>query len=575
MSKKKGNTSTIYKDIFMKKKSSFFLLLAVIIAGVVAESVNPYIYGKIIDSITNKELRTLKNYLFIFFVIMLAVQCLSILESLIGQKVTTLLENEIKEKLFSKIAVLKYCELDKYQSGELLNRLEFDAEAIIDYYIDLITSSVMIVFNLSISLFFIIRISGTLTIVSILMLPTSYFINFLFRNRIRMMQILMKKFNDKYYSFIEETLSNIRGIKIFQAEKRYLKKYKGYLEENYNIIMRNAKLTSLVSFLRGFVNNLFDILILFISALIIFGGKMTIGSMVAFNTYLQKLVEAITKIMDINMNKQNINVNYERIYTLLHEAEEEDENSEMEPLDGIFKVKFQNVSFRYTDRLVIDSLNFNIDGPGLYSIVGKNGSGKSTILKLLEMQYRCAEGEIQINGQRIENYGVYQIRSQTAYMAKEPFFINDTIANNLRIGCPDADKNQMKKVCRRVGIYEDILGFENQFATSLGEGGIRLSSGQKQRLGLARILLMDKPLILLDEVTSDLDGEIDQEIGNVIKEMAQTSIVINISHKPELVKISDWIMVIEDGNIVGTGIHSQLSEGCGQYKELFNQIQPE
>jgi len=486
-----------------------------------------------------------------------------------------LLENEIKEKLFSKIAVLKYCELDKYQSGELLNRLEFDAEAIIDYYIDLITSSVMIVFNLSISLFFIIRISGTLTIVSILMLPTSYFINFLFRNRIRMMQILMKKFNDKYYSFIEETLSNIRGIKIFQAEKRYLKKYKGYLEENYNIIMRNAKLTSLVSFLRGFVNNLFDILILFISALIIFGGKMTIGSMVAFNTYLQKLVEAITKIMDINMNKQNINVNYERIYTLLHEAEEEDENSEMEPLDGIFKVKFQNVSFRYTDRLVIDSLNFNIDGPGLYSIVGKNGSGKSTILKLLEMQYRCAEGEIQINGQRIENYGVYQIRSQTAYMAKEPFFINDTIANNLRIGCPDADKNQMKKVCRRVGIYEDILGFENQFATSLGEGGIRLSSGQKQRLGLARILLMDKPLILLDEVTSDLDGEIDQEIGNVIKEMAQTSIVINISHKPELVKISDWIMVIEDGNIVGTGIHSQLSEGCGQYKELFNQIQPE
>lgn len=575
MSKKKGNTSTIYKDIFMKKKSSFFLLLAVIIAGVVAVSVNPYIYGKIIDSITNKELRTLKNYLFIFFVIMLAVQCLSILESLIGQKVTTLLENEIKEKLFSKIAVLKYCELDKYQSGELLNRLEFDAEAIIDYYIDLITSSVMIVFNLSISLFFIIRISGTLTIVSILMLPTSYFINFLFRNRIRMMQILMKKFNDKYYSFIEETLSNIRGIKIFQAEKRYLKKYKGYLEENYNIIMRNAKLTSLVSFLRGFVNNLFDILILFISALIIFGGKMTIGSMVAFNTYLQKLVEAITKIMDINMNKQNINVNYERIYTLLHEAEEEDENSEMEPLDGIFKVKFQNVSFRYTDRLVIDSLNFNIDGPGLYSIVGKNGSGKSTILKLLEMQYRCAEGEIQINGQRIENYGVYQIRSQTAYMAKEPFFINDTIANNLRIGCPDADKNQMKKVCRRVGIYEDILGFENQFATSLGEGGIRLSSGQKQRLGLARILLMDKPLILLDEVTSDLDGEIDQEIGNVIKEMAQTSIVINISHKPELVKISDWIMVIEDGNIVGTGIHSQLSEGCGQYKELFNQIQPE
>lgn len=572
MYRKKRSTTTIYKDIFIKKRLSFFLLLAVIIVGAVIESVNPYIYGKIVDSITNKELQNLKKYLLIFFVIILAVQSLSILEGLIGQKVTTLLENEIKEKLFSKVLVLKYRELDKYQAGELLNRLEFDAEAIIGYYIDLITSSVMIVFNLFISLFFIIRISETLTSVSVLMLPVSYFINFMFRNKIRLMQILMKKFNDKYYSFIEETLSNIRGIKIFQAEKRYLKKYKGYLEENYNIIMRNAKLISLVSFLRGFVNNLFDILILFISALIIFGGKMTIGSMVAFNTYLQKLVEAITKIMDINMNKQNVNVNYERICTLLQEEEEEDENSEIIPLDGILKVEFQNVCFRYADKLVINDLNFCIDGPGLYSIVGKNGSGKSTILKLLEMQYRCTGGEIRINQQMIESYGVCQIRNQIAYMAKEPFFINDTIENNLKMGCQDADENQMKEVCRRVGLYEDILGFENQFATSLGEGGIRLSSGQKQRLGLARNLLMDKPLVLLDEVTSDLDGEIDQEIGNLIKEMAQTSIVINISHKSELVKMSDWIMVIEDGNIVETGTHSQLSEECSQYKELFNHI---
>lgn len=571
MNRKKKRSPSIYKVIFMKKRSSFFLLLAVIIAGVVAESINPYVYGKIIDSITNKELYMLKKYLGIFFVIMLTVQGLSILESLVGQKVTTLLENEIKEKLFDKISVLKYCELDKYQAGELLNRLEFDAETIVDYYIDLITSSVMIIFNLSISLIFIINISGTLTVVSILMLPASYLINFLFRNRIRMMQILMKRFNDRYFSFLDETLSNIRGIKIFQAEKRYSQKYKKYLAENYEITMRNAKLTSLVSFLRGLINNLFDILILFISALIIFGGKMTIGSMVAFNTYLQKLFEAITKIMDINMNKQNVNVNYERINTLLQEAEEENEHAEMEPLDRIESIKFQKICFKYTDKLVIKDLDFLINGPGLYSIVGKNGSGKSTILKLLEMQYRCDEGVIRVNGRPIESYGVYQMRSQIAYMAKEPFFINDTIENNLKMGSPGADMVQIETACKRVGLYEDILDFEEQFATCLGEEGIRLSSGQKQRLGLARILLMNAPLVLLDEVTSDLDGEIAQEIGNVIKDMARTSIVINVSHKSDLVKLSDQILVIEDGSIVEKGIHSELEENCSQYKELFKQ----
>lgn len=571
MNRQRKDSGSVYKDIFLKKKFSFFLLLAVIVAGVIAESINPYIYGKIIDSITNKELSTLKKYLIVFFVIMLIVQFLSILESLAGQKVTTLIENEIKEKLFRKILGIRHSELDKYQAGELLNRLEFDAESIIDYYIDLITSSVMIIFNLSISLFFIIKISRTLTLISVLLLPMSYLINFLFRNKIRMMQVLLKKFNDKYYSFLNETLSNIRGIKIFQAEKRYAQKYKEFLTENYRIIMRNAKLSSLVSFLRSLVSNVFDIIILFISAVIIFGGKMTIGSMVAFNTYLQKLFEAISKIMTINMNKQSVNVNYERIRMLLQEQSEGEGDSPTKALGTVAKIEFRSVCFKYTDNLVVKNLNLMINRPGLYSIVGRNGSGKSTIFRLLEMQYSCTRGEIHFNDHPLKDYGVYQVRSQISYMAKEPFFINDTIRNNLKIGCPEAEIDQIEKVCRRVGLYEDILSFEQQFDTFLGEEGIRLSSGQKQRLGLARILLGNSSLILLDEVTSDLDGEIAQEIGSVIKEMAQNSIVLNISHKAELVKRSDLILVLEDGNIIGAGDHKELSRECSQYNELFNQ----
>ncbi len=200
--------------------------------------------------------------------------------------------------------------------GELLNRLEFEVAAIIDYYVYLITGSLMIVFNFVISLYFLLRISRELTIIAVFLFPMSYLVNFCARKRIKKIQQEQKEFSDRFYGFLNECLSNLKAIKAFQAEQEYKQKYCGFLSENYNLSMASISLSNLISFIRSVLNEGLNIVIIFVSALIILKDKMTIGNMVAFNTYLGKLFTAISKIMELNVQKQNILVSFERLEEL-------------------------------------------------------------------------------------------------------------------------------------------------------------------------------------------------------------------------------------------------------------------
>ncbi len=558
------------KEYLLKYKFLFGILLLVIILGIIMDSISPYIYGKTIDSIIQKDITEVKVNLFIFFLISIVVHILTILETTIGKQLSMKIENELKINLYTLILSMKCREQDKYMEGELLNRLEFEVAAIIDYYIDLITGSLMIIFNFMLSLYFLIRISVKLTVTALFLLPISYIINFCFRKQLRCIQNMQKKFSDRYFGFLNECLGNLKGIKAFQAEVKYTKKYNELLFENFSIMLKNIKITNLMTFIRGIFNESFNIIILFISAVIILNGQMTIGNMVAFNTYLGKVFTAISKIMELNVQKQKLIVSFERIEELKAKAKENIEDDIVgKELKSIDTIEFNNVYFRYDVKNILNELNLKIDTKGLYSIVGKNGTGKSTLLKLLEKFYFCSEGIIRINSVDIREISTNQLRSQIAFLAKEPFMINDTIFNNLKIGNEDISTEEMIEACISVGLHRDIQTFKEGYNTILGEGGSHLSSGQKQKLGIARVLLRNTSLILLDEATSDLDGEVEKEICMLIRELSKDRIILNIGHRVEIVRQSDRVMVLDEGKIKADDVPMELEKKCSYYQKLF------
>ena len=355
--------------------------------------------------------------------------------------------------------------------------------------------------------------------------------------------------------------------RFFEFEKNIYEKYFGYLKKRLNLQIKNTCLINIIGMLRGMLGNVINIVILLIAGVAIISGQMTIGNMVAFNTYLGSFFESIFKVMELNLDRQSVLISYKRMLELENQ-EEEDYNAGIE-LGFIENIICKNLNFGYEQEMILKELNITISGNGLYSIVGNNGCGKTTFLKLLERFYDKVSGEIFINNIEIEKYALSSLRKSIFYMAKEPFFMQDTILNNLRMGKDTVLKQEIIELCQKVGIHDEIMYLPEGYETVMEKGGENFSSGQKQKLGFVRVLLSQASLILLDEVTSDMDGIAEKKMCDLVEEMSQYSIVINVSHKPESLKRSKKIFLIENGKIVGSGLHCEMLRGYEQYRKMF------
>lgn len=558
---------------FLKRKKWYLIFLVLIIgAGVALASLAPYIFGELLDSVSEEKVENFKSGIIIYAILLFLAQVFSMTEALIGQWIVTSVENNMKSNLMEHILGLTSGSADEFVKGELINRLEFDVETIGDYYIDLISSILMIIVNLFISVYFIFYISTDLSVIAVLFFPLMYLVNFLFRGKVRRLGIEQKKIGDQYYSFLGCIFTCLNPIKTFVIQKTMQDKFERLLEKRFQFEMKNVTLISGISMLRSLLNNVLNVVLLTVAGMFIVKGEMSVGKLVAFNAYLEMLFEAISKTLELNLNKQEVIVSYKRICEINKKGLELEVDGEIILNKAIQNIKFQNVCFSYPCReSVLNGVEFLITSPGIYSLVGENGCGKTTILKLIERLYDVDGGQIYINEKNIKDYQIESVRKQMVYMEKEPFFVRGTIYENLCIGEDDISEMQIEEVCRMIGIHYDIMRMENQYHTIIEEGGINLSSGQKQKLGLARVFLKkNRCLYLLDEVTSDLDGGAEKKIVDILEEIANISIVLTVSHKEEILKRSKCILVIDNGKVIEQGTHRKLMMTSHVYQKLYN-----
>jgi ATP-binding cassette subfamily B protein AbcA/BmrA len=420
------------------------------------------------------------------------------LENVIGTQITIGISNDIKYKIFSHILHLKAKEQDQYSTGELLNRTEGDADAVVSYYINVITSWIMIIINLTVSIYFLLKISKMLTGIGILLLPVNYLINFLFRNRIKIYKLKEKQKEDGYFKFVNIALSSLKNIKVLLLEKFFSHKFLEIKDEQYKIEIKNVYLSSLINFLQQFFNQIFEVIIIFISAVFIIKGILSIGMMVSFNSYLEKLFNAISRLISLNLEKQTLAISLERINDI--QSKEKEIVNENQPIK-INKIEFSHVSFKYDKNEVLRDICFTINENGLYSIVGENGSGKTTILKLIDKLYVISKGEIFINDINIDELELGKLRRSISYMMKDNLIMPTSLYENIILGCDRVpDNDYLEELCQMLQLNE----LKNRIGGLWGEiNGDMLSSGEKQKVGLARALVNGSRICDMEDKKKD------------------------------------------------------------------------
>lgn len=531
----------IFDKFILPQKKKIIYLIIVILLGIIASMAIPYVFGKIIDLIVIKDLQLVLKFILISLFLNIFQSLSSILEEWIGNILSIDCSNSIKEAMFAKILDTRYKFLNSYGEGELVSRIENTGDKIVSFYIDFVSSIIMIMFSIIISAYIMIRISLKLFIIAIILLPLTYGINYIFKNTIISKQRYYITKLDAYSDYLVDTISNLTGIKLNNLEKTFKRNYKNKLQDLKNVSVSNLKINMTVTSLQDLITIILSSLILFISAKLIILGNLTLGNIVAFSSYMEKLHSSIKKIGDLNLSFNEVIVDLERYRKIMdYDSENKIDGKK---LSKVTSLKFKNVSFKYDDEYILKDFSFEISKPGLYAIVGENGSGKTTIFNLINKLYTNYEGEILINGNEINDYRDEDLRNEVLFLESKPFILRDNLTSNITL----LEKNKVDELYLEKTIqFLELEGIEKYSTKNLKD---TLSKGEQQKVQLARMMIGRYSLILLDEVLSGLDQEMKKKVISKIKERSKNNILIIISHEYEIQRICDGIFLMPDKNI--------------------------
>lgn len=565
------------KKLFMRTlvyiKPVRFLMVGLYIVTIlttILELIPIYYMGKIIDLIISKNYKGVIDTIITLLVIFLFTAVFSFAETYLNNLLKNKVAYSIKNEFFSKIVRLPAETFDQIRTGEFISRIEEDTAIISKFYIEDILNIILSIVTVLVTGYFIIKLSVSLSIVAMLTFPFTFLIYYLFGKKIKKLSQEGRKITDNYFSFIQETLTSIREIKCLTIESKVSGKFNNFSEQFLQNNMKIAIASTFSGLLNFSVSNISDWVIIAYGAWMIIMDKLSIGSYVAFNGYISRFLTSVQKIVSTNLTIQSTAVSLERLYYLLDAPSEKyDHCSHYEVLNGDINIK--NIKFRYKNASsdAIQNITMNIKPNTISTIVGMNGCGKSTLLNLMVRLYEPEEGGIFIDGKAIEEISLESLRRNITYVRQDPFLFNASIKENLLLASPEATDEEILEACKKTYILDYIETLPERFETVIGEGGIILSGGQKQRLSLARAILKKSRIILLDEITSGLDGESENYIMKCVQELATNHTILMITHRLTSIMGSPIIYVMNEGTIEDVGTSEELSSRCEIYQRLF------
>ncbi len=484
-----------------------------------------------------------------------------------GQKVVY----TIRQQLYRHFMRLSFSYYDKAATGDVMSRITADAETLQTFFgfasIHIIGNSLFIIGILVVMFFW----SVELAILYICMLPFMIFGITRYAFKVRPAYGKSRRILGKLTEFIQQHLQGIQVIKIFGRERQTVKSFSQNNEQFFNISLEAGKITS---FWMPFVFVLMGLatgVIIWYGGMQVIKGSITLGTLVGFTTYMGMMMRPIRQTGMLISRVLVSAASAERIFEVLDtDPEVKDQPGAQEVSKIAGKVCYHNVSFSYDKQaVVLKNVTFCANPGETIAIVGPTGAGKSTLVHLLPRFYETDGGEITIDGMPIKEMTVDSLRRSIGIVLQHAFLFNVTIKENIIFGRPEATMDEIVAASKSAEIHDFIMTLPKQYNTKVGERGVKLSGGQKQRISIARTMLIDPPLLILDEPTSSVDAQTDEKILKAIDNLTKNRTVFMIAHRLWTLKTADRILVLQDGQVSQYGPHEELVNQPGLYQEIY------
>jgi subfamily B ATP-binding cassette protein MsbA len=372
-------------------------------------------------------------------------------------------------------------------------------------------------------------------------------------------------------STLLESFSGIKIVRAFGLEKIEEKKLYTHNQAFLENMRKNVKYTELTSPLMEVLGVLGGSAVLWYGGSQVLSGEVTQGTFFAFILGMFMMYDPMRILFKTYTDVQTAIAASVRVYSLLDEEPEKMRDGKMD-MDGFqHQIEYKNVSFKYPSRdvMVLKNIDLTIKKSDVLAIVGMSGAGKSTLADLLFKFFIVTDGEILIDGENINNLNSHSLRSNIALVTQETFLFNDTILANIQFGRPDATREEVVSAAKAAHVDIFVRNLDDQYDTVIGERGVMLSGGQRQRIAIARAILRNAPILVLDEATSALDSESEKLVQDALHRLMEHRTTFVIAHRLSTIKTADRIIVMEQGGIIGSGVHEELMTDCPQYQKYY------
>lgn len=544
--------------------------------------INPILIGDIFDVVERyinnetTDLQAVKDLLRRNILLMLGAVLLSgVFTFIMRQAIINMsryIEFDLKNEIYEQYQKLSLNFYKKNRTGDLMNRISEDVSKVRMYFGPAIMYSINMITLFVVVISYMFQIDATLTLYTLIPLPilsvSIYFLSREINKRSRIKQETLSKLT----SITQEFFSGINVIKAYGIEKPTFKDFNEVADESKQKNIAVYQLQALFFPLMILLIGISNIMVIYIGGMRYIDGYITFGVIAEFIIYVNMLTWPVAVVGWVTSIVQEAEASQKRINEFL-KVKPEIQNLVETPTNIEGKIEFKNVTFTYDDTNItaLKNVSFTLEKGKMLAILGKTGSGKSTIAELIARLYDVDKGEILIDGKPIDQINLTSLRNNIGFVPQEAFLFSDTIANNIKFGNEEATAEIIETAAKNAHIHSNIEDFSKSYNTFVGERGVTLSGGQKQRISIARAIIKEPGILIFDDCLSAVDTETEEIILNNLNRISKDKTTIIIGHRVSSAKNADLIIVLDEGKIVQKGSHDELLNQDGFYQNIYNQ----
>ena len=535
----------------------------------------PALIGKLVDSI-EPSLTTgdTSNFLFLVTVILI-ISFVRFVGGAIGSyqlgRVSNQLEADLRSVIYNHLFTLSFSFFDKTQTGQLISRANSDIKTI-QMFLMIAPMLLASLLSFAFAAVYMLSVHLTLALASMIAIPLVFFLSVKLRRLTFPLSWLTQARQADVAVIVDENINGQRIVKSFAQELMQVNLLARAAKKLQWVQVRSIDVSAFYNPLIENLSVLGSVLVWVYGGWLVIEGEIGLGALVAFTMYLMMIQMPFRFLGWMLMLEQRAKASAGRIFEILDETSEikDKENKiEMEKLEG--KISFNDVHFAYSEEPILKGLSFEVEPKETVAIVGQTGSGKSTIVRLLSRFYEADKGNISIDGVPVQDMGIRNLHYHIAQVLDEPFLFSVSIKDNIAYGRPDATMDEIIQAAKAAEAHDFINQTLDGYETVVGERGYTLSGGQRQRLGIARALLVDPSILILDDATSSIDVKIEAMIHKSLLKLLDKRTTILIAHRLSTISLADRILVLDNGKIIASGTHEDLLRDEPRYSEILSQ----